>query len=194
MTSSLVLFGHHLVYNKLGNPKYPVSSLIPGLLHVSALGVNLTVAAGLDKDPEISLLTLNVSEGCIKHGLIAKNSLPDQLHFNPNLSGLSVLVTTNSYCDRAWPHKLESDALLRMTAKILLDSVNNLKSIQLAFQIVQMGLCVAEPSEGQDWINAIADFFTVQELFRHFIAQNSAWGGAAILSSNQYIDKSIYYQ
>ena len=34
-----------------------------GLLHVSALGLGLTVAAGLDKDPEISLLSLQVSEG-----------------------------------------------------------------------------------------------------------------------------------
>ena len=134
-----------------------------GLLHVTALGLELSVAAGLDKEPEISLLTLRLAEGCIKHGLVAKTALPDQLHFNPALPGLSVLVTTNSYCDRAWPNKVESDDLLRMTAKILLDTTNNLKSIQLAFQIVQMGLCVSDPCQGQDWINAIVDFFTVVE-------------------------------
>ena len=134
-----------------------------GLLHVTALGLELSVAAGLDKEPEISLLTLRLAEGCIKHGLVAKTALPDQLHFNPALPGLSVLVTTNSYCDRAWPNKVESDDLLRMTAKILLDTTNNLKSIQLAFQVVQMGLCVSDPCQGQDWINAIVDFFTVVE-------------------------------
>ena len=134
-----------------------------GLLHVTALGLNLTSAVGLDKEPEISLLGLSCGEGCIKHGLVTRSSLPAQLHFNPALPGLSVLLTTNSYCDRAWPSAREEQDLLGMTAKILLDTTNNLKSIQLAFQLVQMGLCVTEPSRGQDWINAIVDFLTVDE-------------------------------
>ena len=50
-----------------------------------------------------------------------------------------------------------------MTAKILLDTTNNLKSVQLALQLQQLGLCVSEPGMAQDWINAIADFFTVVE-------------------------------
>ena len=135
-----------------------------GLLHITALGLSLTSAVGLDKEPEISLLGLKCSEGCVKHGLLARSSLPAQLHFNPGLPGLSVLLTTNSYCDRAWPAARESrDQLLAMTAKILLDTNNNLKSIQLAFQLVQLGLCVTEPARGQDWITAIVDFLTVEE-------------------------------
>ena len=134
-----------------------------GLLHLTALGLGLTSAVGLDKEPEISLVGLTCSEGCIKHGLVSRASLPAQLHFNPNLPGLSVLLTTNSYCDRAWPDPSQDQDLLGMTAKILLDTNNNLKSIQLAFQLVHMGLCVTEPSRGQDWINAIVDFLTVDE-------------------------------
>ena len=49
------------------------------------------------------------------------------------------MVTTNSYSDRAWPNRCDPEDLLRMTSKILLDTTNNLKSIQLAFQIVGMG-------------------------------------------------------
>ena len=91
---------------------------------------------------------MTIFGACVKHGLVARCDLPDQLHFNPNLAGLRVLVTTNNYCDRAWPDKLEADDLLRMTSKILLDSTNNLKSIQLGFQIFQMGLCVEDPCQG----------------------------------------------
>ena len=42
-----------------------------------------------------------VAQGCIKYGLMERNALPAQLHFNPSLaSSMEVLVTTNSYCDR----------------------------------------------------------------------------------------------
>ena len=44
-----------------------------------------------------------------------------------------VLLTTNSYCGRAWP---ENTDLLNLTAKVLLDTTSNLKSIQLAFKLV----------------------------------------------------------
>ena len=60
-----------------------------GLLHVTALGLSLTSAVGLDKEPEISLLGLKCGEGCVKHGLLPRSSLPAQLHFNPGLPGLS---------------------------------------------------------------------------------------------------------
>ena len=53
--------------------------------------------------------------------------------------------------------------MLNLTAKILLDTTSNLKSIQLAFKLVHIGLCLQDPSSSPDWINALADFFTVVE-------------------------------
>ena len=76
---------------------------------------------------------------------------------------LQVLVTTNSYCDRAWPEPLADSELLSLTGKVLLDSASNLKSIQLAFQLARVGLCVRDPALAPDWITALAEFFTVVE-------------------------------
>jgi len=134
-----------------------------GLVHVTAIGLNLTSSVGLDKDPEISIFTLRCMEGCVKYGLCNKGCLPAQLHFNPDIEVLDVLVTTNSYCDRAWPSRTPESDLLNLTGKVLLDTASNLKSIQLAFKFVSAGVCVREPATGPDWVDAIADFFTVVE-------------------------------
>ena len=63
---------------------------------------------------------------------------------------LQVLVTANSYCDRAWPEPLADSELLSLTCKVLLDSASNLKSIQLAFQLARVGLCVRDPALAPD--------------------------------------------
>jgi hypothetical protein len=47
-------------------------------------------------------------------------------------------ISSQLYLYRAWPNKAEDPELLKLTAKILLDSQTNLKSIQLAFNIVQV--------------------------------------------------------
>ena len=134
-----------------------------GLLHLSGVGLSLTSAVGLDKEPEISIFTLNLSEGCVRYGLCPRDKLPAQLHFNPSVPGLEVLVTTNSYCDRAWPQPAADTELLSLTGKVLLDTTTNLKSIQLAFQLARVGLCVRDAAQAPDWIAALADFFTVVE-------------------------------
>ena len=134
-----------------------------GLLHLSGVGFSLTSAVGLDKDPEISIFTLSLNEGCVKYGLCCRDNLPSQLHFNPSIGDLEVLVTTNSYCDRAWTDPLPDTDLLTLTGKVLLDTTSNLKSIQLAFQLSRVGLCVQEPALAPDWITALTEFFTVVE-------------------------------
>ena len=134
-----------------------------GLVHLSGVGLSLTSAVGLDKEPEISIFSLSLAEGCVKYGLCARNKLPAQLHFNPGIEGLEVLVTTNSYCDRAWPEPLADSELLSLTGKVLLDSGSNLKSIQLAFLLARVGLCVRDPALAPDWVTALAEFFTVVE-------------------------------
>jgi hypothetical protein len=53
-------------------------------------------------------------------------------------------ISSQLYLYRAWPNKAEDPELLKLTAKILLDSQTNLKSIQLAFNIVQV--FVTEPN------------------------------------------------
>jgi hypothetical protein len=88
-----------------------------GLLHISVVGLSLVCAVGLDKEPEISIFTLRCVEGFAKYGLCAKTSVPAQLHFNPSLPALYVLFTTNSYCERALPAKLEYTDLPNLTAK-----------------------------------------------------------------------------
>jgi len=132
-----------------------------GLIHFAAVGLALISASGLDKEPEIAVFNLRCEELCVKFGEVGKNSLPAQLHFNPDIGNLEVLVTTNAYCDKAWLHKPAETELLNLTSKILLDSRTNLKSIQLAFKITEAGLCIRNPASSVDWINALADFFTV---------------------------------
>ena len=61
-----------------------------GLLHLSGVGLSLTSAVGLDRQPEISIFSLSLAEGCVKYGLCARNKLPAQLHFNPGIEGLEV--------------------------------------------------------------------------------------------------------
>ena len=134
-----------------------------GILHISARGLSLISASGLDKDPEIAIFNLKCAEGCVKYGLCERSSLPSQLHFNPEIDNLQVLVTTNAYCDKAWLHKPPETELLNLTSKILLDPTTNLKSIQLAFNVVQGGVCVREPGTAPLWIDALVNFFTVVE-------------------------------
>lgn len=58
-----------------------------GLLHVSAVDLRLLCAAGLDLDPEISLVNVQAGEGCVRYGLVPKDGgLPAQLHFNTDLA------------------------------------------------------------------------------------------------------------
>jgi hypothetical protein len=53
---------------------------------------------------------------------------------------------------RAWPSKAAETELLKLTAKILLDSQTNLKSIQLAFTIVQVHILSLSLFWDNGWI------------------------------------------
>jgi hypothetical protein len=58
---------------------------------------------------------------------------------------LEKTISSLLYLYRAWPNKAEDPELLKLTAKILLDSQTNLKSIQLAFNIVQVFVTDPDP-------------------------------------------------
>jgi hypothetical protein len=87
-----------------------------GLLHISAVGLSLVCAVGLDTEPEIFIFALRCVEGFAKYGLCAKTSLPAQLHFNPSLPALYVFFTTNIE-PRALPARPEYTDLPNLTAK-----------------------------------------------------------------------------
>ena len=48
----------------MGPPSSSSSPCPLGLIHVSALGLGLVAAAGLDRDPEISIFQLGVGQAC----------------------------------------------------------------------------------------------------------------------------------
>lgn len=100
--------------------------------------LKLLTVVGLERDPEICLLSTSVRDikvsfgpslgvhDCNSHNFVAK------LHFNefPSPKVLPLFRTTD-FKTRVWPSSQCSD-LLQLTTKILFDSKNNFKSINLA--------------------------------------------------------------
>ena len=78
----------------------------------------------LPRQPEISIFTLSLCEASVQYGLLARDQLPALLHWSPSLP-LATLVTTNSYCTRAWPQPLQDTQLLSLTGKVRLPSLNS---------------------------------------------------------------------
>ena len=44
------------------------------------------------EEPEVAIFNLKAREGCVKYGLTPKSMLPPQLHFNPDLGGIYIVV------------------------------------------------------------------------------------------------------
>ena len=137
--------------------------------------LKLLTAVGLERDPEICLLSLNVQEiklyfgpsvgihDCNSHDFTAK------LHFNEYPSPkVMPLFRSSTFKTRVWPSSTSSSnsdqELLQLTTKILFDSKNNFKSITLALLLCEGSIVASSPASLQpvlaDWL---ADFFTVVE-------------------------------
>ena len=136
--------------------------------------LKLLTAVGLERDPEICLLSLSVQEiklyfgpsvgihHCNSHDFAAK------LHFNEYPSPkVMPLFRSSTFKTRVWPScggSQDQQELLQLTTKILFDSKNNFKSITLALFLCEGSVVASSPTSLQpvlaDWL---AEFFTVVE-------------------------------
>ena len=74
---------------------------------------------------------------------------------------MSVLLRKTDFQSRAWNHTLNED-LLRLTTKILFNSKNNFKTINLCMTVAEASL-VCNVSSPPVWMEWLIDFFTVVE-------------------------------
>ena len=135
--------------------------------------LKLLTAVGLERDPEICLLSLNVQDAKMYFGPAVKSvhdcnshEFAAKLHFNEFPSPkVMPLFRSSTFKTRVWPSGHEEQELLGLTTKILFDSQNNFKSITLALFLCE-GSIVASTPEAilqpvlADWL---AEFFTVVE-------------------------------
>lgn len=124
----------------------------------------LTAITGLEREPETVLLGLSLGDGCIKFGLIPKNMDLEKIHFNSNPSAnLDVLLKRTGFSERAWSESLNSSRIMKLTAKILFDAKANLKTINLAFDFMELNAIIRSLVDSPVWVNWLGDFFTVVE-------------------------------
>ena len=138
--------------------------------------LKLLTAVGLERDPEICLLSLNVQDAKMYFGPADANVVHDcnshdfaaRCHFNEFPSPkVMPLFRSSTFKSRVWPNSFhnQEQELLELTTKILFDSRNNFKSITLALFLCE-GSIVASTPEAllqpvlADWL---AEFFTVVE-------------------------------
>lgn len=158
--------GYVTICSPISNPADPddmVDYLFLGIVDK----IKLMTVVGLEKDPEICLLSLTAQNGRVSFGPTSAGSshLPpvDRLHFNEVPSNrLSVLLQRTDFKTRAWQDSLDANPLVQLTAKILFDSKTNFKTINLGMLLSEASLLsnVSTPPVLIDWL---AEFFTVVE-------------------------------
>ena len=132
--------------------------------------LKLLTAVGLERDPEICLLSTSVQDAKLSFGpSIVLNSTCNshdfaaKLHFNqyPSPKVLPLFRSTD-FITRAWPNSHCTD-LLQLTTKILFDSKSNFKSINLAMFLTEGSFVASSPSSQSVLVDWLTDFFTVVE-------------------------------
>ncbi|TRY61083.1 hypothetical protein TCAL_14969 [Tigriopus californicus] len=124
----------------------------------------LTAITGLEREPETVLLGLSLGDGCIKFGLIPKSMELNQIHFNSSPSpNLDVLLKRTGFSERAWSESLNSSRIMKLTAKILFDAKANLKTINLAFDFMELNAIIRSLVDSPVWLTWLGEFFTVVE-------------------------------
>ena len=134
--------------------------------------LQLKCVVGLEKDPEICLLSLGIRDGNISFGTFSKDSVKslDSFHFNGNQENnhvvrLATLLQKTRFNDVAWQECFENQDLIKLTTKILFDSKNNFKTISLCMLLSEASFVMdlsssLPPSVWTEWL---AEFFTVVE-------------------------------
>ena len=138
--------------------------------NIESLGLKCVV--GLEKDPEICLLSVGVRDGSIAFGPFLKSHVPsfDNFHFNGSQSiknpvKLALLLERTMFNSMAWQESLEGQDLIQLTTKILFDSKKNFKTISLCTLLSEASV-VSDLSSSllpSVWGEWLAEFFTVVE-------------------------------
>ena len=134
--------------------------------------LELKCVVGLEKDPEICLLSVGVRDGSIAFGPFLKSDVAsfDNFHYNgsqgkTNNVKLATLLERTMFNSMAWQECLEGQDLIQLTTKILFDSKKNFKTISLCTLLSEASLVSdlsssLPPSVWGEWL---AEFFTVVE-------------------------------
>ena len=135
----------------------------PKILMAIVDDLSLTSIVGLEKTPEIVLFTLSLGTGTVKFGNWDYDL--DSIHFNQTPSpDLEVLIRKTEWRERVWAGDTGSKApFLKLTSKVLFDSKQNLKAINLAFALSEVGIVLRTLQSTPAWIEWLKEFFTVVE-------------------------------
>ncbi len=132
--------------------------------------LKLLTAVGLERDPEMCLLSLAVKDAKLYFGPSlgvhdsTSHDFTAKLHFNEFPSPkVMPLFRSTTFKTRVWPSSMDDMDLLQLTTKILFDSKTNFKTITLGLALTE-GSVVASSADIQpiliDWLK---DYFTVVE-------------------------------
>ena len=131
--------------------------------------LKLLTAVGLERAPEICLLSTSVQDAKLSFGPslgvhdCASHDFAAKLHFNefPSPKVLPLFRSTD-FKTRVWPNSHCTD-LLQLTTKILFDSKTNFKSINLALFLTEGSVVASSPTSQSVLVDWLTEFFTVVE-------------------------------
>ena len=134
--------------------------------------LQLKCVIGLEKDPEICLLSVGIRDGNISFGPFLKENVKsfNSFHFNESQSKnnsvkLATLLQRTMFNSMAWQECLDGQDLVQLTTKILFDSKKNFKTISLCTLLSEASLVTDLSSSlpPSVWVDWLAEFFTVVE-------------------------------
>ena len=131
--------------------------------------LKLLTAVGLERDPEMCLLSVAVKDSKLYFGPSLgvhdkiNHDFTAKLHFNEFPSPkVMPLFKSTSFKTRVWPQSFSTD-LLQLTTKILFDSKTNFKTITLALSLTEGSVVASSASIQPILIDWLKDYFTVVE-------------------------------
>lgn len=130
--------------------------------------VELETCVGLERSPDVCLLSVAIRDGTIAFGRTTSSILNVRgIHFNPRPAGDDgsqvLLGRTHWHQFGTASSTDDSGDLLQLASKILFDSKANLKTIDLTIDLREMSISWNLAPTSHQWINWLVDFFTVVE-------------------------------